>query len=192
MNFKNTINLSLLILLIIFSMISGCSKYVLPVKLQPLVPPDNQQAESIEKRFDESNLKGPTAVESAIKLSEKYAKLSEQTANLKQQNQLFDKENQNLKDQLNRSRAQLTQTQKELEEANDLLIEMRIELNNWKTDIIGFRQEMREADKAQLETLFKVLKVLGGETKTDLRKTEDANSVTVSQDDTTQPTTKTQ
>lgn len=192
MNLKNIINLSLLTLLIILAAVSGCAKYALPVKLQPLVPPDNQQDESMEKRFDESDLKRPTAVESAIELSEKYATLSEQTADLKQQNQLLDKESQNLKDQLNQSRAQLTQTQKELEEANDLLIEMRIELNNWKTDIIGFRQEMREADKAQLETLFKVLKVLGGEIKNDLHKTEDANFVTVSQDDTTQPTTQTQ
>jgi hypothetical protein len=40
---------------------------------------------------------------------------------------------------------------------------MRIELNNWKTSILGFRDEMRQADIAQLETLLKILKILGGE-----------------------------
>ena len=59
----------------------------------------------------------------------------------------------------------LQQTQKELAEANDLLIEMRIELNNWKTDILGFRAEMRDAEKTQLEALLKILNVLGGEVK---------------------------
>ncbi len=58
---------------------------------------------------------------------------------------------------------QLQQTQKELAEANDLLIEMRIELNNWKTDVLGFRDEMRDAETAQLQTLFRILQVLGGQ-----------------------------
>jgi hypothetical protein len=40
---------------------------------------------------------------------------------------------------------------------------MLIELNNWKTDVIGFREEIRAADRAQLEALLKILKVLGGE-----------------------------
>ena len=64
-------------------------------------------------------------------------------------------------------RRELEQAKKELAEANDLLIEMRIELNNWKSNIIGFRDEMRDADKYQLEALLKILKVLGGEVNTD-------------------------
>ena len=40
---------------------------------------------------------------------------------------------------------------------------MLSELNTWKTNILGFRTEMREAAKAQLEALLKVLEVLGGE-----------------------------
>src|SRR4030042_255070 len=63
---------------------------------------------------------------------------------------------------------------KERGEANDLLTEMRVELNNWQANVIGFRDEMRDADKAQLEALLKILQVLGGETKTqsvsDLKK----------------------
>jgi hypothetical protein len=40
---------------------------------------------------------------------------------------------------------------------------MRIELNEWKTNILGFRDEMRNADKAQLQALMKILEALGGE-----------------------------
>jgi hypothetical protein len=40
------------------------------------------------------------------------------------------------------------------------------ELNNWKTNILGFRGEMREASKAQLEALLKVLEILSGQTET--------------------------
>ena len=196
MKHKNIINLSLVLLLIIMALSSGCKEYVLPVKILPINLPLLQQNdvtnESMEKRFEESALSGPTAVESAIELSQKYAKLSEETAKLKTENDLITKENNDIKDQLNNARAQLTQTQKELEQANDLLIEMRIELNNWKTDIIGFRQELREADKAQLETLLKLLKVLGGETKNELTGTKDPNSLTISKDNKTIKNTQTQ
>ncbi|MCK4291775.1 MAG: hypothetical protein KAY65_01155 [Planctomycetes bacterium] len=117
------------------------------------------------KRFRDSSQEGLTVVESAMELSAKYAKLAEQTAAVKEKNQELISENQRLKDRLVPCDAQLKQAQKELAEANDLLIEMRIELNNWKTDILGFRNEMREANKAEIEALIKILRVLGGETK---------------------------
>ena len=52
---------------------------------------------------------------------------------------------------------------------------MRIELNNWKGNIIGFREEMREAQTTQLEALFKILTLLGGQVDV-----ESANSQNVS------------
>ena len=64
------------------------------------------------------------------------------------------------------------QTKKELTQANELLIEMRIELNNWKTNILGFRDEIRDTEKAQFEALLKILEVLGGEIETDQLTTE--------------------
>jgi hypothetical protein len=63
--------------------------------------------------------------------------------------------------------ARLKQTQKELSEANDLLIEMLSELNTWKSNILGFRGEMRDAAKVQLEALLKVLEILGGKVEAD-------------------------
>ena len=106
---------------------------------------------------------GPTAVESAIALSDKYAKLSEEAAALRQNKQTLEAENQKLAADLKNCRAQSEQTQKELTQANDLLLQTRLELNNWKNDVLGFRGEMRDAEKAQLETLYKILKLMGGE-----------------------------
>jgi len=107
--------------------------------------------------------RGSTAVESAIALSDKYAKLSEEAAALRQQKQTLDAENQRLKNDLQSCRVQSEQAQKELTQANDLLLQTRIELNNWKNDVLGFRGEMQDAQKAQLEALLKILKLMGGE-----------------------------
>lgn len=115
------------------------------------------------KRFQDSPAEGRTAVESAIELSEKYAKLSDVTVTLRQDNQRLTRENENLREQVAALDTKLKQTQKELTEANDLLIEMLTELNHWKSNILGFRGEMRDAASAQLEALLKVLEILGGE-----------------------------
>jgi chromosome segregation ATPase len=165
---KNTMEIEkkttpLLTLLLSAFLLSGCS---VPQERAQVVLPDStegRQSGSVAKRFQESAPQGPTAVESAIGLSEKYAKLSEEASVLRRENQDFTTKNQQLKEQVTNLEAQLQQTQKELGEANDLLIKMRIELNNWKIDVLGFRDEMRDAEKAQLEALLKILKVLGGE-----------------------------
>jgi len=129
-------------------------------------PAETMQSGYAAKRFQESAPQSPTAVESAIELSGKYARLSEEAATLRQENQSITAKNQHFKEQVTTLEAQLQQTQKELSEANDFLIEMRVELNNWKTDVLGFRDEMREAEKAQLEALIKILTALGGEAGT--------------------------
>jgi chromosome segregation ATPase len=165
-------------------MLSGCSTEQKSVETvagsDPVVI---EQNDSVAKRFQESTPQSPTAVETAIQLSEKYARLSEEAAALRQQNQEATALNEELRTQTEILRSQLTQTQKELTQANELLIEMRIELNNWKADILGFRDEMRKAETAQLETLFKILKVLGGQVETEVasdQKTGDVGSAAAS------------
>jgi len=118
---------------------------------------------STAKRFQDTPLEGRTAVESAIELSEKYAHLSDQTVALREENQRLTSDNEALLQQIATLEAKLKKTQNELGEANELLIEMLGELNNWKANILGFRGEMRDAAKAQLEALLKVLEILGGE-----------------------------
>jgi chromosome segregation ATPase len=156
----------LIIPLLSMFILFGCQIPKGPVKV--VFPPEPTTAPpsgSAARRFQESAPKAQTAVESAVELSEKYARLSEQAAALRKQNQDLIAENGRVKEMLDSSQEQLRQTQKELAEANDLLIEMRIELNNWKTNVIGFRDEMRDAEKAQLEALFKILNVLGAKVK---------------------------
>jgi len=140
---------------------------------------EKQQGDSVAKRFQESASQQPTVVASAMELSKKHAILSEEAAVLRQENRDLTARNLQLKDQVVTLEAQLQQTQRELSEANDLLITMRIELNNWKTDILGFRDEIRDAETAQLEALLKILKVLGGEVKTKSAQGEDTSSTTV-------------
>ncbi|GAJ10469.1 unnamed protein product, partial [marine sediment metagenome] len=50
----------------------------------------------------------------------------------------------------------------------------------------GFRNEMRDAEKAQLETLLKILNILGGEIKVESAQDQDAGSDAVLSD-TTRP-----
>ncbi len=135
---------------------------------------------SIARRFQEPTAQGPTAVESAIELSKEYAKLSEEAAVLRRENQDLITMNRQHKDQNTALEAQLQQTQKELTEANDLMIEMRIELNNWRTDILGFRDEIRQADTTQLQALLRILKILGAEIKEQSARNENAGSAAVS------------
>jgi len=146
-----------------------------------------ESGEATAQRFQDTPLEGRTAVESAIELSEKYARLSDQNATMRQENQRLTGDNENLRQQVASLETRLKQTQKELGEANDLLIEMLTELNNWKSNILGFRGEMRQAAQAQLEALLKVLEILGDqagagaiERKHAATLTPDANDVAMS------------
>lgn len=173
---KNTC-LSLTLSALIF-MSGGCMEPQQSVGEIIKLTPANHQSEATTKSFQSYPQSTPSAIDSAIKLAEKNSELSENITVLNQQNQELIAENQNLKNRLAKLEPELKQTNKELADANDLLIEMRIELNNWKTDILGFREEIRDADKAQLNSLLKILKVLGGEVtdETSLPQDQDATN----------------
>jgi chromosome segregation ATPase len=176
---KKIILLTTQVLLI--PLLSSCQVTDGPVRIVfPPEPAPGKPADSVSARFQEPAPKGPTAVESAVELSQKYAKLSEQYNSLRQQKNQLDTQNRTLSEQVTDLEAKLQQTQKELNDANDLLIEMRIELNNWKTDILGFRDEMRDAEKEQLKALIRILTVLGGEIEPQSEMTQ-----TLSQNDNT-------
>ncbi len=158
-----TRNLTLLLAAVLVSAGAGCTS---PQSSTGAIATDNPQTavagDAAAKRFQNTPPGNRTAVESAIELSQKYASLSDQTVVLREENQRLKTENTNLQQQVAGLEARLKQTQKELSEANDLLIEMLTELNTWKSNILGFRGEMRDAAKAELEALLKVLEILGG------------------------------
>jgi len=159
-------------------LLTGCTTPQRPIEAS--LPPGPAQT-AVGKRFQESALQGPSAVESAIELSKKYANLSQETMLLRQKKQEFIAENRRLKDRVAALQTQLQQAEKELTEANDLLIDMRIELNNWKVNVLSFRDEMRDAEKAQLDALLKILKVLRGEVSKEPAQEKNTGLTKVSQ-----------
>jgi hypothetical protein len=104
-----------------------------------------------------------TAVDSALQWAQKYSEASEKLVKLQQDNRTASDKVQLLETQVAKLQLELAQSASQLKDANSMLMEMRGELDKWKTSVLGFRQEMREAQQAQLTALGKVLKLLGGE-----------------------------
>jgi len=163
---KTHIKILMLASLILLPYLYNCSGTQNPVKI--VFPPEfgeneKPQSAASSKRFEQQDTTKTTAIEAAVEMSQKYAQLSTESAELKRQNEKLQEENRQIHDKLEQTQTELDSTQRELNQANDLVMEMQVELNNWKADVLGFREEMREADIAQLQTLQKVLEILGGE-----------------------------
>lgn len=122
-----------------------------------------QDASQMQRRFDAGGAQQGDAVQSAVMWAQKYEELSIANNDLREKNNKLFLENSQLVQQVDKLKLQLEQTQKELSEANEFLQQMHVELNKWKSDVLGFRDEMRQAQKAQLEALGKILRVLGAE-----------------------------
>ncbi|MCD4831045.1 MAG: hypothetical protein K8R02_04455 [Anaerohalosphaeraceae bacterium] len=163
----NNRNLALLALTGLIFINTGCSR--LKNDNDPLLNLNsNKKAQSTykAKRFEDAAPNNQTAVDSAIELTRRLEKFTQELTETQRRSQKLAEENRKFKERLSVVEPELKQAKKELAQANDLLIEMRVELNNWKANILGYREEMREANKAQMQALLKILKVLGGETKT--------------------------
>jgi septal ring factor EnvC (AmiA/AmiB activator) len=152
-----------MMLLAVAAFAAGCAKlregYEAAFEPAPVI----NQPEYSDRKFTLAEPPGPTAVQSAVELSEKYVRLSELMAGQQLKSQALDTENAELKRQIAVLEKDLTQAQKELSEANQLLLDMRVELGDWKYDVLGFRDEMRDAQRAQLQALTQILEVLGAE-----------------------------
>jgi chromosome segregation ATPase len=176
----NKKNFPFLLLAVFVLMLAGCAFLKEPVEAILDTGSGKSNSDSMAKRFQGSGPKAQSAVDSAIELAEKNSELSQEVVGLKQKVYEMTVENQKLKDNLAVLEPELKQTKKELTQANDLLVEMRIELNNWKNNVLGFRDEIRSADKVQLETLRRILEVLGGEIEVETSRMQDQNSTMVS------------
>jgi chromosome segregation ATPase len=181
MNSKNIIRLFLVsALMFVFT---GCQRS--QQKAEEALKQQAEQNESVSKRFQTpaATASSGTPIDSALKLAQDYASLSQKYADLQAEHLELKVENGKLKERLEVLQPELIQTKKELDEANKLVVDMRLELNNWKADTLGFRDEMRAADKVQLETLLKILQTLGGEVEsTKLPDTNDNSKVNVNGD----------
>lgn len=104
-----------------------------------------------------------SAVDAALGWADKYADISDKRDLLQKENQELLATDKKRGLELVTLRTDLASAEKELAEANEMLMQMQKELANWKRSVIGFRNEMRRAQKAQIEATMKVLELVGGE-----------------------------
>ena len=104
-----------------------------------------------------------TALDSAREWSKKYAILADSHMKLQRARQASVDDNRKLTDQLAKSKQDLSQARKELSAANSMLGELNKELARWKRDVLGFRQELRRAQKVQISLMSRIVVLLGGE-----------------------------
>lgn len=187
----DTKTFSVMIVSVLTLLFAGCSEIGESAKV--MFKPNSakqEQSTATPTRFQIPDPQEKTVVNSAIELSEKYAVLSEEKSVLHQKNLELTTENEQLKQKVATLEPQLKQLKKELADANDLLIEMRIELNNWKNDVIGFRNEIRLADKTQLEALLKICEAMGGKVKDEKSQEQQQDSTTQPQNEQSKPESK--
>ncbi|MCE5186611.1 MAG: hypothetical protein LLF76_10850 [Planctomycetaceae bacterium] len=131
---------------------------------QPGPPMVIEQADQdIQKRFESGPDEQKGAVQNAVLWAQRYEEMSLKNNELREQNNKLALQNNQLQHDAEKVKLQLESTRKELNEANEFLQQMHVELTKWKSDVLGFRDEMRQAQQAQLEALAKILKLLGAE-----------------------------
>ncbi|MHC5213703.1 MAG: hypothetical protein ACYSOO_03835 [Planctomycetota bacterium] len=123
----------------------------------------DETPEKMQKRFDPTIEDSVDSDQSNVQWASKYEELSISNNALRETNNELTVKNNQLKQQIEAIKSELEQTKNDLTEANDFLGQMHLELNKWKTDVLGFRQEIRQAQQVQVEALGKILRVLGAE-----------------------------
>jgi chromosome segregation ATPase len=161
---------TIILLFVITTILTGCKLVDEPIGIevtrrrQPQMTPSPAATdESVERRFTETETESTDAVQSALMWSQRYDELLTNTEKLRETKNTLSVENADLRYKLAEMKTELDQTKAELAQANDFLHEMQMELTKWKSDVLGFRDEMRKAQAAQLEALQRVLRVLGAE-----------------------------
>lgn len=156
----NNKNIAVLAGLATASLFLGGCAFFEEKPVQKAAPPE---VDTTPGKFDSGASGSLTPVESSLLLSDKYAALAVDSEKLRQENKKLTEENSALTEKVAKLQTECDQATKELKEANAMLIDSRVELNNWKNSVLGFRDEMRESQKAQLEALVKIMQLLGGE-----------------------------
>lgn len=127
---------------------------------------------AMERRFGGTEPLADSTAESALEMSQRYQELSLETEKLRQDNSTLKLENDSFTRQIADLNTQLETARNELSEANEFLQQMHAELGKWKSDVLGYRDEMRSAQVAELEALKKILKILGAELVEPLQETK--------------------
>lgn len=147
---------------------AGCAelarKAIPSVSGNPAPPADAAHLPKTAVNYNDDGADRPadSTVDRALMWSEKYAQAVDRLSRMQQAYHDLGQENKQLRAQTAKMQSELAQSEKELTDANSLLVEMRAELDRWKASVLGYREEMRQAQKAQLEALSKVIVLLGG------------------------------
>lgn len=113
-----------------------------------------------------------TAIEQAIQWSQLYADALQKLAGRESVIADLRKEKAQVEGERDALSRRVKQAEAELADANDLLVKMDANLEEWRKSVLGFREEMRISEAAQMEALQKILSLLGAEVTEDADKDE--------------------
>lgn len=127
-------------------------------------PPVTDNANYLEDLVDDQHTSKDdnTAVDIAARLSEKYGQAVERLNELQVKHQTLSNKDRNSQVQIAKLTADVARAEKELTEANAMLLEMREDLAKWKKDVLSFRSEMRQSQKAVIEGVTKLHVLISG------------------------------
>jgi len=136
-------------------------------------------AQYLEDLVDDKNADkdANTAVDIAARLSEKYGQAVDRLNKLRENHQALIEKDKSSQEQIGKLKLDLARAEKELTEANAMLKEMQGELKKWKEDVLGFRSEMRQSQKALLEGVTRLHVLISGGVAMEAPTTQPASPI---------------
>lgn len=118
-----------------------------------------------------------TAVDIAARLSQKYGESVDKLNDLQAKHQSLIEKDKSSQNQIAKLQLDLGSAEKELTEANTMLLEMQEELVKWKKDVLSFRDEMRQSQKATLQGVTRLYVLISGGVGMETPTTQPAQAV---------------
>jgi chromosome segregation ATPase len=134
-----------------------------PTQAEPVMTVQQSEG-SMERRFSDTAETKVDPVQVITTWSQRYDDLFRQTEQLRESNTKITLDNTRLQQEVEKLKAELQQCRRDMEQSNAVLEQAHLELSKWKADVLGFRDEIRQAQTAQLSALTKILRILGAET----------------------------
>jgi len=179
---RQTAKTMTLILLAGAMLLAGCDYQPWTPGFLGIVPeeekPENETAKYLEDLVDDKHADkdANTAVDIAARLSEKYGNKVEELNHLQDKHRSLIEKDKSSQQQIVKLKADIVLAEKELTEANAMLKEMQEELKKWKEDVLGFRSEMRQSQKALLEGVTRLHVLISGGVAMESPTTQPASS----------------
>ncbi|MFW6132402.1 MAG: hypothetical protein ACOC8F_00790 [Planctomycetota bacterium] len=106
---------------------------------------------------------GPSAVDSAMVWARKYTEATEKIVQLEKDNRAMEAEKHSLEQRIAALEADLEDARAQIADADEMIRAVREENRKWKQNVLGFRQEFMDAQRAMLDYQVRIIKLLGGE-----------------------------